>query len=609
MNQIIKSLLSDFVKDQKFLTGAPQDVAFEHFAANLTAGLHIEETLDTKHCVMGEDAQPAIDGVATIVNGRLVVDEVEIDSYAELNNYLDVDFVFIQAKTSPSFDASALGDLGDWVERIFLDGPNATDNAKTVAFDKLRKKIYSKAKLFKRRRPIAYLYYVSTGIVPDNDGHFLAKERLIKKRLGQTGDLEDVQISLVGATSLQKRSHQLQNSIEREINFSKKISLPDVPGVKQAFLGVLPLSEFIKLIQSEGGSLLSTIFYDNVRDWQGMNSVNGGMQLTLQNEMARSRFVLMNNGVTIIAKQIRMGGGDKLIIEDYQIVNGCQTSNVIWENKRLLEDSSEMIPLKIVATDDEAVIKDIIRATNSQTNISAEQLLAVTDFQKELELFFASQGEQSLYYERRSRQFANKSVERSRIVAPLGLIKAYASMFLMEPHKTTRDFNSILAKVGSDIFGKNHKYDFYYLSALALYWIQVLIPKINPRLAIARYQVLMCVRILYEAAEPPSPNSKKCTKYVDELKLLFKDAKTAEATLRPAMKVVEGVMKGKTRDGARTSAFTHAVNAAASSARASLSKGGAKAGSDPIKRRVASKNGVLRHVPTKRVSAKRGRGA
>ena len=584
MNQIIKSLLADFVTEQGFLAKAPVDLAFEHFAANLTIGLHIEETLDTKLCVFGEDAQPAVDGIAAIVNGRLVTKVDEIETYIALNNYLDVDFIFMQAKSSSSFDASALGDLGDWIERLFSHGATKVDNQKTKTFDQLRKYIYSKARYFKRRRPNAHIYYVTTGAVPNEDANFISREKQIKRHLEQTGDLEEVRIQLVGASSLQKRSHQLQNSISREIDFPKKVPLPDVPGVTQAFLGALPIREFIKLIQSEGGSLLSSIFYDNVRDWQGMNDVNSGIQETLKNAASRKRFVLMNNGITVIAKQVRIAGGDKLFIEDYQIVNGCQTSNVIWENRKLLENSDDVVTIKIVATAQETVIKDIIRATNSQTTITPEQLLAVTDFQKELELFFASQPEQPLYYERRSRQFVNASIERSRIITPLGLIKAYASMFLEEPHKTTRDFKSILTKVPAEIFAQSHKHDYYYVSALVLFWIQNLLPKLNSKIMIARYQVLMCVRILYDLEPPPPASSRKSIKFADGLRALFKNAKMAEQTLLPAVHIVASVKTAKRTDDARTSTFTQAVISAAKAARAVKTAGMKNSGGSNVVR-------------------------
>ena len=275
----------------------------------------------------------------------------------------------------------------------------------------------------------------------------------------------------------------------------------------------------------------------------------------------------MNNGVTIIAKKIQPTG-EKIVLEDYRVVNGCQTSNILWQYQSLLDDSV-MVPLRVVATDDENVIRGIIQATNSQTEISTYELLAVTDFQKELELFFGAHGDNSLFYERRSRQFTNKAVEKSRVITPVALVKSFSSMFLEEPHKTTRDFGSVLKKVGVDIFHENHKHEPYYFAALASFWMDQLLRKgkIDKSVRIARYQVLLALRLLFESDDMPALNSNKMVKYINKMLPLFKDAQTAESSLKKAVDIVMKLMKGKDRDEVRASSFTKRVHDAANRAR------------------------------------------
>ena len=105
----------------------------------------------------------------------------------------------------------------------------------------------------------------------------------------------------------------------------------------------------------------------------------------------------------MIAKTVR-ATGNKFHIEDYQIVNGCQTSHVLFDNRNLLDDSV-VVPLRLIATDDEDVTASIVKATNRQTEVKEEQLIALSDFQKKIEAYFQTfpAGER-LYYERRSRQ-------------------------------------------------------------------------------------------------------------------------------------------------------------------------------------------------------------
>jgi AIPR protein len=94
----------------------------------------------------------------------------------------------------------------------------------------------------------------------------------------------------------------------------------------------------------------------------------------------------MNNGVTIIAKSLQTTG-DKFKMEDFQIVNGCQTSHVLFDQRDKIDDSVK-IPLRLICTQDETIIRDIIQATNRQTEVRVDQFLAADDFQKKLEEYF-----------------------------------------------------------------------------------------------------------------------------------------------------------------------------------------------------------------------------
>ena len=173
----------------------------------------------------------------------------------------------------------------------------------------------------------------------------------------------------------------------REFLFAARTEIPEITGVREAYLGFIPASQFLSIITDENGEILNSIFYDNVRDWQGDNPVNSEIRRTLESPET-ARFVLMNNGITIIARNL-LKTASRFTIEDFQIVNGCQTSPVLfgYSQSKKIEDSV-MIPLRLIATQDEGVIEAIIRATNRQTEVKSEQFFAITDFAKQLEIFF-----------------------------------------------------------------------------------------------------------------------------------------------------------------------------------------------------------------------------
>ena len=140
-----------------------------------------------------------------------------------------------------------------------------------------------------------------------------------------------------------------------------------------------------------------------MRDFQSDNPVNHEIEETLKAE-SRLHFVLMNNGITIIADSVTKTG-DVFTIEDFQIVNGCQTSHVLFNNRNTLANQIQ-VPVKLTVSKDSDIKNKITKVTNRQTTAKTEELTALTDFQKALEDYYeAVAGEAKLYYERRSQQF------------------------------------------------------------------------------------------------------------------------------------------------------------------------------------------------------------
>jgi AIPR protein len=143
--------------------------------------------------------------------------------------------------------------------------------------------------------------------------------------------------------------------------------------------------DLLKIICDENDELIESIFYENVRGWEGYNAINNEIRSTLISQDS-DRFVLMNNGITIIARSL-LATGNKFAMGDFQIVNGCQTSNVLFDNRAILTDAIR-VPVRIIHTTDESVTESIITATNRQTEVKTEQFFALRGFAKRLEAYF-----------------------------------------------------------------------------------------------------------------------------------------------------------------------------------------------------------------------------
>lgn len=290
---------------------------------------------------------------------------------------------------------------------------------------------------------------------------------------------------------------------------------------------MLPFEEYRKIIIDDTDNMKS-VYDDNIRDYlqQDDNPVNKDINDTLQ-EGRFEQFSILNNGVTVVAEHIT-GAGDNFTITNYQIVNGCQTSHVLFENRTVKGISNVFIPLKIIVTNDDKIKSQITRATNNQTAVGVEQLEALTEFQKNLELFYNAlpSDDYKLYYERRTNQYKNSEIENFRIINIETQIKVFSAMFLEKPHQVTGYYGKLTKDMGDNIFDTEHKFEPYYISAITYLKIEDEYNNgsISQDLWRFRYHILMLYRMIAAGETIPHFNSRKMVDYCELILSTLKDS-------------------------------------------------------------------------------------
>jgi AIPR protein len=562
VDRITENLLAKFTQEHG-LTSLSEERRFEHLAAYITVRQLYRETFLTSDIVTGGGNDTGIDAIAILVNGQLVNDIDELTEIASGGASLDVAFVFIQADRGAGFEGAKIANFGYGAVDFFASQPKLQRNAATTEAADIMAAIYDKADKLRRGRPTCRLYYVTTGVW-QGDQTLEARRQSVIDDLTKLQNFGRVEFIPVGADGIPKLYTDTKNAISKRFEFARKTTAPEIAGVSQAFLGFVSGKEFLSVITDEAGEIIRSVFYDNVRDWQGENPVNSAMSKTLGSP-TKDRFLLMNNGITIIARDLKQIG-DRIVIEDFQIVNGCQTSYAVYKSKQHIDDHV-MIPLRLIATSDEDVQASIIEATNQQTPVKPEQFLAMTEFQKRIERFLVSfDDDRKLFYERRSRQYdAVPNVERVRIVKPVDLIRTFAGVFLNEPHATTRSFGLLRDKVGTEIFGETHKLDPYYVAAFALYRLEFMFrnQRLDAKYKPARFHLLMAARLLITGDALPPMNSHAMEKYCSKLTDVLWDADKSDLLFGKAAQIISAVAKDDfNRDRIRTLPFTQDVIAA-----------------------------------------------
>ncbi|WP_141504601.1 AIPR family protein [Paenibacillus luteus] len=562
MDRITKNLLDEFINENG-LSNLPEETAFEHFTGALVTATHYSESFSTYDITVGAGHDCGIDCFAIIVNGCLITEPEEIEDLAETNGYLDVSFVFVQSERSSNFDSQKIGQFGFGLLDIFSDAPALPQNVSIKAKMKILNEIFANSRLFRKGNPQCFLYYATTGRWVD-DANLSVRRDSVTEDLRQLGLFRRVAFECIDAERLQTLYRNLRNSITQEITFINRTVFPEIQGVEQSYLGFVPVLEFLKLIENDTGDMNTSIFYDNVRDWQEWNPVNTEIKQTLEEDTKKFLFPLLNNGITIVAKRLHPTG-NRFVVEDYQIVNGCQTSYVLHETKESLSEGV-LVPIRLIATTDPEVKNQIIKATNRQTEVTEDQLFALSDFPKKLEVYFPTfDGHKKLFYERRSRQYnAVPDIEKVRVINMTTLVKSFASLFLDLPHRTSRNYKLLLRNIGIEIFNPEHKLEMYYVAAYSQYRLEYLFrsQSISSELKPARYHLLMAFRKLaLDTQMPRFFNSNEMSRYCSQIMNILWDENQYRDVFRRAVDTISTVTGGiYDRDNIRTETFTEALN-------------------------------------------------
>jgi hypothetical protein len=349
MDLVTQSLLSSFRSEESLPDDLEESILFEHFVNYCTVSNEYGDEFDVEDIHTGGGDDLGIDGLAIVVNGTLIADAAEVDDLAATNKHLEVEFIFSQAKSGGNFTGSEISNFFFGVKDIFAATPALPRNASLAEKESLIKAIYKKSPLFKRGNPIIRMYYATNGKWQD-DPKLTARIENEKEALLELNIFRGTEFTPVDARLLQRLYASAKNRLSKSIEFTSKVTLPTLPGIQESYLGYLLADQYLKLITDDSGNIVRGLFYDNVRDFQGDNPVNHEIDETLKSP-AQQLFVLLNNGVTIVADSINKTG-DLFTIEDYQIVNGCQTSHVLFNNIYNLK-SPVHIPVKLIVSQED----------------------------------------------------------------------------------------------------------------------------------------------------------------------------------------------------------------------------------------------------------------
>ena len=531
MDKITKGFLDAFSSSYG-LDHMDEDTQFEHFAnyCALSAETSGMDDFDIQKMHTGSCVQ-GIDGIAIEVNGSVVENTDDISRLINQNKRLDVKFVIVQAKTTEHFKNGDIGNFLVFVDTFFSDNAsNLFETEEMRSFVELKECIYENSKYMKQSNPKLCLYYITLGNWNDCDKSLQVTINSHKEKLELSHLFSTVDFIPCDAQKIQKLYRKSQEKLSATFTFANYITMFSENG-DFGYSGVLPFAEFKKIICDDNAEFLKNVFEDNIRDFLGeKNFVNESIEQTIS-QGNKNAFCMLNNGITIVALSAN-AVGNTITINDYQIVNGCQTSHILYLNRTLQTIDSLLIPIRIIVTNNEDLKSQITKATNSQTSIKKEQLEALSTYQKTLEEYYKTYTapNEKLYYERRTGQFRNESIQKMRIVSIRAQIKNMSAMFNEKPHDAAGHYSLLMEDIGTKLFLPDDKPSLYYTSSLALFRFENLIKtkQIDSSYSKGKYHVIMLFKYLFQDV-PKYHNSKKVDSFCTKMQTVLNDPKKSLA--------------------------------------------------------------------------------
>lgn len=508
------------------LKNISEDSAFEQFVNSSILIQHQPDAFSADSelidfiCV-GGPGDTGIDGIALKVNGLIVKSIDEIKDLIAKSSRISIEFIFIQAKNKSHFSAAEMSSFITGVRNFLSETPKIPFNDKITEIYQIKEYLVSEdVTYYWKESPIVRMYYVVMGKW-NNDPLHLGATNQAKEDLELTNICSKAEFHFVDSEKFREILDSNENKFSTVIDIIDTMSLTSVDKVENSCIALCKASELYRLLTTTEGVIRKSLFDDNVRDYQGENTVNTEILETIKDDP--QKFVILNNGIAIVCDEF-VPNNRKLKIENPQIVNGCQTCHVIYKAKESGLDINQIsIVVKLIATKDNEISNEIVKGTNRQSIVLEEAFECTKKFHKDLERFFndyVSDFQDKIYYERRAKQYSYNPLIKPTQKINLRILTQYFIGALMEkPHLSHKHESVLLKKYINEIFQEGHSKLPYFAISYAFYTLERLFREANFHNDLKPYKahLLMIYCRIIAGQRPNLFNEKSIDNYSEKL--------------------------------------------------------------------------------------------
>lgn len=474
MHLVTKSYFDSFCRD----FGAPYDEAknFEAFVNYCAFSKYSGDSVEASDLVY-EGADPGIDGALLFLDDRAVFSLEELEEiFQTTRREYKVSIVLTQAKRSTNWSKQEIDSFVAAIVDYLSEAPAQPHSQYLADFKKMFNTLYKNIGRIQSGLPNIHAYFFTAA--PDTDAvEINAAFQVGETALKRMGYSSETLLIKAHREIIHDLWLSADGPMEARLATVGYAPFPAAPNINNAYVATVTARSFIdSILKDQNGTPRKKLFEENVRDFLGVDvDVNSEIAETLSNADKKPRFGLMNNGVTIVASSVRPAG-QEIYIRDFQIVNGCQTSNILISLDNQV-DSSVSLMIKLIEADEPAVIDDIVRATNRQSKVEDAQFISTLATLRDLEQYFNARGAGEagrIHFERRKGQYRSENVAPVRIFDVRETARCYAAVVMMRPDLSSRYPNRLTGELLNDVFAQGAQEEDYYTACYSHYRLRML---------------------------------------------------------------------------------------------------------------------------------------
>jgi hypothetical protein len=303
----------------------------------------------------------------------------------------------------------------------------------------------------------------------------------------------------------------------------------------KAIIAPLKASELVTL----NGISDQSLFAFNVRGPLGRTQVNKDIVKSIKDPSKHKLFPLFHNGITIICETMK-SDSDRLIISNYFVVNGCQSLNSLYDNRKSITGDLRVL-CKVIKMEIKSSLSEMVtRYSNNQNGVRARDFMSNNPIQIRLQNEFKEHYKGKYGLEIKRGEISSGEEIISNEIAGLYLI----SFDLKEPWTTHRKYR-VFEEKHADIFARPEvTADRILMCHLIIKIIENNSDRINNKLfgkyALTQYILLYIVRTILENDDVGKTSIQKPQEFVRDDKKRAKFCKCIDAIIKDVIVDVNG---------------------------------------------------------------------